>query len=58
MTGLIAYLANDLQRFREKKAGCRFKASDHGLAVESLHAIAIQRGLMPTPPATTVSPAA
>lgn len=58
MTGLIAYLANDLQRFREKKAGCRLKASDHGLAVESLHAIAIQRGLMPAPPATTVSPAA
>ena len=58
MTGLIAYLANDLQRFREKKAGCPLKASDHGLAVESLHAIAIQRGLMPAPPATTVSPAA
>ena len=58
MTGLIAYLANDLQRFREKKAGCRLKASDHGLAVESLHAIAIQRGLMPAPPAAPTSSAA
>jgi len=58
MTGLIAYLANDLQRFREKMAGCRLKASDHGLAVESLQAIAIQRGLLPAPPAPTVSPAA
>jgi hypothetical protein len=51
MTGLVAYLANELQRFREKKAGCRLKASDHGLAVESLQAIAIQHGLMPAPQA-------
>lgn len=47
MTGLINYLANGLQRFREKHTGCRVKAADHGLAVETLHAIAIQSGQLP-----------
>jgi len=48
MTGLINYLANGLQRFREKRTGCRVKAADHGLAVETLQAIAIQSGQLPT----------
>jgi hypothetical protein len=49
MAGLITYLANGLQRFREKRTGCRVKAADHGLAVETLHAIAIQSGQLPAP---------
>ena len=49
MAGLITYLANGLQRFREKQTGCRVKAADHGLAVETLRAIAIQSGQLPAP---------
>ncbi len=49
MAGLITYLANGLQRFREKRTGCRVKAADHGLAVETLQAIAIQSGQLPAP---------
>jgi hypothetical protein len=58
LAGLITYLANGLQRFREKRTGCRVKAADHGLAVESLHAIAIHSGQLAAPPTPHTPPAA
>jgi|GEM_PF-1148460 len=48
---LIRFLANELQRFRQKQTGCTLLAGDYGIAEESLRQIAIQSGQLPAPPA-------
>ena len=55
---LIQFLANELQRFRQKTSGCAILAGDYGLAVETLTAIAVQSGQLParsTPPHTAAA---
>ncbi len=49
---LIQFLANELQRFRQKESGCQLLAGDYGLDVDTLKAIARQTGQLP--PATQV----
>lgn len=44
---LIAHLANELQRFRQKASGCQLLADDYGLDVMSLKSIAQQSGQWP-----------
>lgn len=44
---LIRYLANELQRFRQKESGCHLLAGDYGLSVETLKTIARQTGQLP-----------
>jgi hypothetical protein len=44
---LILFLANELQRFRQKESGCQLLADDYGLDVETLKAIARQTGQLP-----------
>ena len=46
---LIRFLANELQRFRQKQTGCALLAGDYGIAEESLRQIAIQSGQLPAP---------
>lgn len=44
---LIQFLANELQRFRQKESGCQLLAGDYGLDVDTLKAIARQTGQLP-----------
>jgi hypothetical protein len=55
---LIRFLANELQRFRQKQTGCALLAGDYGIAEESLRQIAIQSGQLPAPPAPPTHAAA
>ena len=48
---LTRFLANELQRFRQKQTGCALLAGDYGIAEASLRQIAIQSGQLPAPPA-------
>jgi len=49
---LIRFLANELQRFRQKQTGCALLAGDYGIAEESLRQIAIHSGQLPAPSAS------
>ncbi len=44
---LIRFLANELQRFRNKAAGCRLLAQDYHLSPEALQEVAKQSGQWP-----------
>jgi hypothetical protein len=55
---LTRFLANELQRFRQKQTGCALLAGDYGIAEESLRQIAIQSGQLPAPPAPLTQAAA
>lgn len=52
---LMQFLANELQRFRQKPAGCALLAGDYGFDVKSLTEIAIQSGQLPECSATAAS---
>ncbi len=47
---LIRYIANELQRFRQKESGCHLLAGDYGLSVDTLKTIARQTGQLPVAP--------
>lgn len=55
---LIAFLANELHRFRQKESGCVLLAGDYGLDVESLRTIALQSGQLRLPPQAPTAAAA